>query len=137
LQERYQYVMIDEYQDTNHAQFVIANAIGAAHRNVCVVGDPDQSIYAWRGADIRNILEFETHYPNAKVVPLGQNFRSTGHIVAAADALIRNNTQRKDKRLFTELGEGEKPTVVVCRDEHDEARLIVDEFRRRREGQQD
>ncbi len=137
LQERYQYVMIDEYQDTNHAQFVIANAIGAAHRNVCVVGDPDQSIYAWRGADIRNILEFETHYPNAKIVPLGQNFRSTGHIVAAADALIRNNTQRKDKRLFTELGEGEKPTVVLCRDEHDEARLIVDEFRRRREGEQD
>lgn len=133
LQERYQYLLIDEYQDTNHAQFVIAHALASSHCNVCVVGDPDQSIYAWRGADIRNIMEFETHYPNAKTIALGQNFRSTAHIVAASDALIRNNTQRKNKRLFTELGEGEKPQLVYCRDEHHEAGLIVDAFRRHHE----
>jgi DNA helicase II / ATP-dependent DNA helicase PcrA len=134
LQDRFRYVLIDEYQDTNHAQFVIAHALAAAHRNICVVGDPDQSIYAWRGADISNILDFETHYPQAKVVPLGQNFRSTGHIVAAADALIRRNRSRRHKDLYTELEEGEKPTVVMCRDEHHEAELIVDDLVRRREG---
>src|SRR4029434_3228248 len=80
LQDRFQYIMIDEYQDTNYAQFVIAHSLAAAHRNICVVGDPDQSIYGWRGADIRNILEFEQHYPNATIIPLGQNFRSTAHI---------------------------------------------------------
>lgn len=133
LQERYQYLLIDEYQDTNHAQFVIAHSLASVHANVCVVGDPDQSIYAWRGADIRNIMEFETHYPKAQTIALGQNFRSTAHIVAVSDALIRNNTQRKNKRLFTELGEGEKPQVVYCRDEHHEAGLIVDAFRRHHE----
>ena len=133
LQERFQYIMIDEYQDTNYAQFVIAHALAASHRNICVVGDPDQSIYAWRGADIRNILEFEEHYPNAKVIALGQNFRSTGHIVEAASALIQHNSRRKHKDIFTELGAGDKPVVVMCFDEHHEARLIVDEFKRRRE----
>lgn len=133
LQERFQYIMIDEYQDTNYAQFVIAHALAASHRNICVVGDPDQSIYAWRGADIRNILEFEEHYPNAKVIALGQNFRSTGHIVEAASALIQHNSRRKHKDIFTELGAGEKPVVVMCFDEHHEARLIVDEFKKRRE----
>ncbi|MHC4711449.1 MAG: ATP-dependent helicase, partial [Planctomycetota bacterium] len=88
LQQRYRYVLIDEYQDTNHAQFVIAHTLAAAHGNICVVGDPDQSIYGWRGADIGNILEFEEHHPSAAVVPLGQNFRSTGHIVNAAAGLI-------------------------------------------------
>jgi len=131
LQERYQYLLIDEYQDTNHAQFVIAHALAAAHRNICVVGDPDQSIYGWRGADIRNILEFEEHYGEAVVIPLGQNFRSTGHIVAAADLLIQNNTGRKHKPLHTELGDGEKPVVVTCRSEHHESALIVEAFRRR------
>jgi DNA helicase II / ATP-dependent DNA helicase PcrA len=131
LQERFQYLLIDEYQDTNYAQFTIAHALASAHRNICVVGDPDQSIYGWRGADIRNILEFEEHYPNTKIIPLGQNFRSTSHIVESAAALIQHNKKRKHKRLFTELGDGEKPTVVMCFDEHHEARLIVDEFRRR------
>ena len=84
FQQRYQYLLIDEYQDTNHAQFVIAHSLACAHQNICVVGDPDQSIYGWRGADIGNILEFEEHFPNATVVPLGQNFRSTGHIVETA-----------------------------------------------------
>jgi len=131
LQERYQYLLIDEYQDTNHAQFVIAASLAAEHRNICVVGDPDQSIYAWRGADIRNILEFEQHYPHAQVIALGQNFRSTGHIVAAADGLIRHNMHRKHKPLHTELEDGEKPTIIVCRDEQHEAQLLIDAFRER------
>lgn len=134
LQTRFQYLMIDEYQDTNFAQFTIAHALASAHRNICVVGDPDQSIYAWRGADIRNILEFEEHYPNSKIIPLGQNFRSTSHIVDAAAALIQNNKRRKHKQLFTELGEGEKPQAVTMYDEYHEARLIVDEFRRRHDA---
>ena len=129
LQERYQYLLIDEYQDTNHAQFVIAHTLAAAHGNICVVGDPDQSIYGWRGADLTNILEFEEHYPEAVIVPLGQNFRSTGHIVETAAGLIRNNRRRKHKHLYTELGEGERPTVVVCRDEHHEASLVADYLR--------
>ncbi|MHC5024357.1 MAG: ATP-dependent helicase [Planctomycetota bacterium] len=129
LQDRYQYLLIDEYQDTNHAQFVIANSLAIAHRNICVVGDPDQSIYGWRGADISNILEFEDQYPDARVIPLGQNFRSTGHIVGAAAALIRHNRRRKDKKLHTDLGDGEMPEVITCGDEHHEASLIVDRFR--------
>lgn len=130
LQKRYQYLLIDEYQDTNHAQFVIAHTLAAQHQNICVVGDPDQSIYAWRGADIRNILEFESQFPEAKVIALGQNFRSTKHIVATADRLIRENKQRKHKDLYTELDEGEKPRVIRCRDERHEAELVVDELRR-------
>ncbi len=133
LQERYQYLLIDEYQDTNHAQFVIAHTLAAAHKNIFVVGDPDQSIYGWRGADITNILEFEEHYPKARVVPLGQNFRSTGHIVEAAAGLIRHNRRRKHKNLHTELGPGEHPTVARCSDEHREATLVTDELRRRHE----
>ena len=126
LQRRYQYLLVDEYQDTNHAQFVIAHMLAAEHRNICVVGDPDQSIYGWRGADISNILEFEAHHPDAVIVPLGQNFRSTGHLVAAADALIRHNHLRKHKDLYTELDDGERPTVMVCRDEHHEATLVAE-----------
>ncbi|MCI0675112.1 MAG: UvrD-helicase domain-containing protein [Phycisphaerales bacterium] len=133
LQKRFQYLLIDEYQDTNYAQFVIAHSLAAAHGNICVVGDPDQSIYGWRGADIRNILEFEEHYPSAKIIPLGQNFRSTAHIVETAAKLIANNRRRKHKRLHTELGKGEKPTVATCFDEHHEAAMIVDEFKRRHE----
>jgi DNA helicase-2/ATP-dependent DNA helicase PcrA len=130
LQERYRYLLIDEYQDTNHAQFIIAHTLAAAHSNICVVGDPDQSIYGWRGADLSNILEFEEHYPDAVIVPLGQNFRSTGHIVEAAAGLIRHNRRRKHKHLHTELGEGERPTVSVCRDEHHEASQVADCLRR-------
>jgi DNA helicase-2/ATP-dependent DNA helicase PcrA len=131
LQQRYQYILIDEYQDTNHAQFMIAHVLAAEHRNLCVVGDPDQSIYGWRGPDISKILEFEQQYPRARIVPLGQNFRSTAMIVETAARLIACNRRRKDKRLFTELGEGERPVVVTCRDEHHEAELVVDEMRRR------
>ena len=107
LQERFQYILIDEYQDTNHAQYVIAHALALKHRNICVVGDPDQSIYAWRGADIRNILEFEQDYPDAKVVRLEQNYRSTKTILAHRHRkLIANNTQRKEKTLWTENAAG-------------------------------
>ncbi|MHC4419796.1 MAG: ATP-dependent helicase [Planctomycetota bacterium] len=129
LQQRYGYVLIDEYQDTNHAQFVIAHTLVAGHGNLCVVGDPDQSIYGWRGADIGNILAFEEHHPAAAVVPLGQNFRSTGHIVNAADGLIRNNRRRKHKRLFTELEDGDRPLAVICRDERHEAAVVADFLR--------
>jgi len=133
LQERYQYLLIDEYQDTNHVQFVIAHTLAAAGRNIFVVGDPDQSIYGWRGADLRNILDFETHYPDAVVIPLGENFRSTKHIVALADGLIRRNRLRKHKDLYTSNEEGLKPQLVRCADEHHEAQVVVDELRRHRE----
>ena len=129
LQDRFRYVLIDEYQDTNHAQFVIANAIAAAHGNLFVVGDPDQSIYAWRGADIRNILDFEEHHPGARTIPLGRNFRSTGHIVRAASSVISNNRRRKAKELTTELEDGKPITVVRLADEHQEARHVVDHLR--------
>ncbi|MBC8201498.1 MAG: UvrD-helicase domain-containing protein, partial [Planctomycetes bacterium] len=127
LQERYQYLMIDEYQDTNHTQFVIANSIAKKHRNICVVGDPDQSIYAWRGADISNILEFEEQFADATVVPLGRNFRSTGHIVSTSANLIAHNLLRKDKKLFTELDDGNMPTLLTLEGEHEEAATIVRE----------
>ena len=118
---RYRYVLIDEYQDTNRAQFAIARYIAGEHRNICVVGDPDQSIYRWRGADIRNILEFEESFEGAVTVALGENFRSTEHVVAAADALIRHNKRRKAKPLYTGLGQGERIRILRASDEHAEA----------------
>ena len=126
LQRRHRYILIDEYQDTNHAQFVIAHALAQAHGNLFVVGDPDQSIYGWRGADLSNILDFEGHFPNATVIPLGQNFRSTAHIVRCAAAVIENNRRRKHKELSTDLGDGERPVVAYCADEHDEAVRAAD-----------
>jgi DNA helicase-2/ATP-dependent DNA helicase PcrA len=125
LQQRFQYVMIDEYQDTNHVQYVLAHAMAMKHGNICVVGDPDQSIYAWRGADIKNILEFERDYPTTKVVRLEQNYRSTKTILAVADKLIANNLQRKKKSLWTENGEGDKVQLILCQDEHDEADIVT------------
>ena len=133
LQERYQYLMIDEYQDTNHTQFVIADSISKNHRNICVVGDPDQSIYAWRGADIANILDFEEQYSDATIVPLGRNFRSTGHIVNTSALLIEHNNQRKEKKLYTELHDGNMPTVLSLEGEHEEAEAIVREVVKLRE----
>ncbi|MDZ4755645.1 MAG: UvrD-helicase domain-containing protein [Phycisphaerae bacterium] len=128
LQARYRYILVDEYQDTNHSQFVIAHSLAAGHGNLFVVGDPDQSIYGWRGADVSNILDFEEHFPQAVVIPLGQNFRSTGHIVASAAKLIEHNRRRKHKDLSTELEDGEKPLIVRCTDEHDEAERVADFF---------
>ncbi len=134
VQQRWQYLMIDEYQDTNQAQFTLASIIAenpeGTQPNICVVGDPDQSIYGWRGADIRNILEFEEHYPGAHIIALGQNFRSTAPILATADALIRHNKQRKHKDLFTTREGGEQPTVVLTRNEHHESELVVEWMRR-------
>src|ERR1044071_8037136 len=125
LQERFQYILIDEYQDTNNAQYVIAHALAMKHRNICVVGDPDQSIYAWRGADIQNILDFEKDYPDAKVVKLEQNYRSTQTILDIASGLIDRNKLRKKKRLWTENPVGEKAKLFLCSDEHDEALTIA------------
>ncbi len=125
LRRRFQHVLIDEYQDTNHAQFLIADGLAAGHRRICVVGDPDQSIYGWRGADISNILEFQEHYPEAKVVKLGENFRSTAPILAVADHLIKHNVRRKDKPLYTKRTGGEKPVVMTCVDEHHEAEFVA------------
>ena len=125
LQQRFQYILIDEYQDTNHAQYVLAHALGLRHRNVCVVGDPDQSIYAWRGADVQNILDFETDYPDAKVVKLEQNYRSTKTILALAGGLIAHNTRRRDKALWTENPDGAKADLVLCQDERDEADQVA------------
>lgn len=125
LQDRYQYILIDEYQDTNHAQYVLAHALAQRHRNMCVVGDPDQSIYAWRGADIRNIMEFEQDYPDATVVRLEQNYRSTKTILSIASKLIAHNRRRKDKTLWTENPQGDKATLYLCGDEHDEAYAVT------------
>jgi len=125
LQERFQYLMIDEYQDTNHVQYVLAHALAMKHKNIAVVGDPDQSIYAWRGADIRNILEFERDYPSALVVRLEQNYRSTKTILRVASTLIANNTQRKDKTLWTENAQGDRARIFLCQDEYDEAETVT------------
>ncbi len=130
-QERFRYLLIDEYQDTNHAQYAITSLLAAKHKNIMVVGDDDQSIYSWRGADIRNILEFENDYPEAQVVKLEQNYRSVGNVLAAANAVIANNTNRKEKRLFTAEGDGEKIGVYVAADERDEGRWIAGEIEKR------
>ncbi len=127
-QERFRYISVDEYQDTNHAQYLITNLLAAAHRNLMVVGDDDQSIYSWRGADIRNILEFERDYPEARVVKLEQNYRSTVRILMAANAVVANNPTRKSKTLFTENAEGEKIASYLASDERDEARFIAAEI---------
>lgn len=129
LRERFQYVMIDEYQDTNHAQFMIAHALASGHQNLMVTGDPDQSIYGWRGADITNILDFESHFGSATVVRLEQNYRSTPGILAAADALIQNNKGRRHKQLWTDNAAGDAPQVVTCGDGASEAQWVADTFK--------
>ena len=123
--ERFRYVMVDEYQDTNKAQYEMIRLLTAESRNLCVVGDDDQSIYGWRGADIRNILDFEDDYPDATVIKLEQNYRSTSNILDAANQLIANNEGRKDKKLWTEQPEGEKISVYRAADEHDESIWIA------------
>jgi DNA helicase II / ATP-dependent DNA helicase PcrA len=129
-QTRFKYVHVDEYQDTNHAQYRLVNILAAAHRNLCVVGDDDQSVYSWRGADIRNILDFERDYPEAKVVKLEQNYRSTQTILDAANAVVANNASRKPKELWTAGPEGERIRVFTAVDEYAEARFVVSEIER-------
>jgi DNA helicase-2/ATP-dependent DNA helicase PcrA len=124
LQARYRYILIDEYQDTNAAQYLIAKHLAQEHKNICATGDPDQSIYGWRGANIENILSFEKDYPGAKIVRLEQNYRSTKRILSAADALIAGNVSRKEKTLWTQNEDGPSVCVRECEDARDEAEMI-------------
>jgi DNA helicase-2/ATP-dependent DNA helicase PcrA len=123
----FRYVMVDEYQDTNHAQYVLLQLLASEHKNLMVVGDPDQSIYSFRSADIRNILEFEKDFPETVVIPLEQNYRSTNFVLRAANQVIENNRERKKKFLWSALGEGEPVRVVEVEDEHAEARFVAAE----------
>ncbi|MBX5467764.1 MAG: UvrD-helicase domain-containing protein [Firmicutes bacterium] len=118
---RFQYVLVDEYQDTNLAQYRLIRQLAAGHRNLCVVGDDDQSIYGWRGADVRNILEFQREFPDATVIRLEENYRSTGNILAAANAVVRNNRERLGKELWTRKEPGERISVYEAPDENAEA----------------
>ncbi|MBQ1461461.1 MAG: UvrD-helicase domain-containing protein, partial [Selenomonas sp.] len=124
-QNRFKYILVDEYQDTNGAQYQLTKILAAKHHNLCVVGDADQSIYGWRGADIRNIMDFEQDYPEARTIKLEQNYRSTKNILAAANAVIEHNINRKKKELWTENTTGEKITVYEAGDERDEAQFIA------------
>lgn len=124
-QDKFRYILIDEYQDTNRAQYLLARILSEKHRNLCVVGDADQSIYGWRGADIRNILDFEQDYPDARVIKLEQNYRSTQVILDAANAVIENNADRRPKKLWTENNPGEKITHYLAHDERDESNYIA------------
>ncbi|MFA9558416.1 DNA helicase PcrA [Evansella sp. AB-rgal1] len=124
-QRRFRYVMVDEYQDTNRAQYTLVKMIADRHHNICVVGDSDQSIYRWRGADIQNILSFENDYPNVNVIMLEQNYRSTKTILQAANQVIENNMNRKPKKLWTENDEGDKIVYYEADSEHDEGRFVI------------
>jgi DNA helicase II / ATP-dependent DNA helicase PcrA len=122
---KYRYVMADEYQDTNGTQFQLIHALTLKHRNLCVVGDDDQSIYGWRGAEIANLLDLEKHYPEVKIVKLEQNYRSTNTILTAANALIKNNARRRAKQLWSQKGQGTKILLRACANEDEEATEIV------------
>jgi DNA helicase-2/ATP-dependent DNA helicase PcrA len=124
-QQKFKYIMVDEYQDTNHIQYLLVQQLASRHRNLCVVGDEDQSIYSWRGADISNILNFEKDFPEAHVIKLEENYRSTQTIVSAASHLIKNNSERKDKTLFTNNPDGDPILIKEEKNEYDEARFVV------------
>src|SRR5712691_10260354 len=123
------HVLVDEYQDTNRAEYRIIQLLTQEHRNLCVMGDPDQSVYRWRGADLRNILDFETDYPDCRVIALEQNYRSTKRILDIASTVIAHNTARKDKRLWTENGEGERAEVYRAWDENEESAFVAQKIR--------
>lgn len=125
---RFRYVMVDEYQDTNAAQFKLLKLLAGEHQNLCVVGDDDQSIYGWRGAEIANLLELEKHFRNVKVIKLEQNYRSTNTILNAANAVIRHNARRRAKQLWSKKGEGEKIVLHVFEDDAEEARTVVEQI---------
>lgn len=128
-QHKFHYILVDEYQDTNHAQYVLINLLAQGSRNLCVVGDDDQSVYGWRGADVQNILDFERDYPEAKVIKLEQNYRSTRRILQAANEVVRHNNNRKEKSLWTENREGDEIVLFKAWNEHDEARFITKTIR--------
>ena len=130
-QERFRYIMVDEYQDTNRVQFELVRLLASKYRNLCVVGDDDQSIYKFRGADIENILSFERHYPDAKVVKLEQNYRSTKTILEVANHVIANNEHRKKKRLWSDLDEGEKVQMLQFENAYEEAEYVIGDLRRK------
>lgn len=132
---RFRYIMVDEYQDTNNAQFELVNALAKEHRNLCVVGDDDQSIYGWRGAEIANLLELEKYFPEVKVVKLEQNYRSTNVILSAANAVIKNNARRRGKNLWSQKGVGTKITLHAFTDDEEEARTVVEEIEFKRVAQ--
>lgn len=129
-QERFKYILIDEYQDTNHVQYILTKMLSSKYKNICVVGDPDQSIYGFRGSNYRNILNFEKDYKNTQVILLEQNYRSTSNILNAANDIIKNNKNRKDKSLWTDNSEGEKIVYRRCDDEKDEANYVVKEIKK-------
>jgi DNA helicase-2/ATP-dependent DNA helicase PcrA len=127
-QEAFHYILVDEYQDTNHAQYRLLQLLAEKHRNVFAVGDPDQSIYGFRGADIRNVMEFEQDFPGSYTIALEQNYRSTQHILDAANGVISHNRERKEKNLWSELGDGDPVRVIEVEDEHAEARYVAAEI---------
>lgn len=129
-QERFRYILIDEYQDTNAVQYLFIRMLATKHKNICCVGDDDQSIYSWRGADVKNILRFEQDFPDAKIIKLEQNYRSTPHILAAASHIINNNKARHGKTLWTDQAEGEKIKIISCWNDKEEARFIATEIMR-------
>jgi len=129
LQERFEYILIDEYQDTNRPQYLIAKRLASRHRNICATGDPDQSIYGWRGANLENILNFEKDYPDCRTITLEENYRSTKTILKAASSVVKHNVNRKEKTLYTRSDEGEKIRLIKAHDEIDEAAAIADEIR--------
>src|SRR4029079_9046808 len=129
-QKQFRYILVDEYQDSNVVQYLWLRLLAQAHRNICVVGDDDQSIYGWRGAEVENILRFEHDFPGAKVIRLERNYRSTGHILAVASHLIAHNEGRLGKTLRTDEGAGEKVQVTSCWDSEEEARCVGEEIER-------
>src|SRR5262249_7873746 len=125
LQTRFGQVLVDEYQDTNRVQYLLLRLLCEQHRNLCVVGDDDQSIYRFRGADRRNILDFSRQFPDARVVKLEQNYRSTKRILSVANAVVSKNLDREPKTLWTDNEDGAKVTLLCCGDERDEAAMVV------------
>ena len=129
-QDRYKYILIDEYQDTNEVQYKLSKLLAKKYKNIFIVGDPDQSIYMFRGANFRNILNFEKDYANAKVIPLEENYRSTKYILDAANSVIKNNKERKDKNLWSSIGEGTKTKYLRAYDGKHEIQLVLDEIKK-------
>ncbi|MBC7766138.1 MAG: UvrD-helicase domain-containing protein, partial [Hyphomonadaceae bacterium] len=125
-QDKFRYILVDEYQDTNNVQYLLVSQLAKRYRNICVVGDDDQSIYKFRGADIRNILDFEKDFKDAVVIKLEENYRSTQHILEAANQVIKNNRGRKGKTLFTQKTSENKVTLLAAGDEHEEARMVAE-----------